>query len=129
LSGWSGWIRPAFALLALSTIAAKPAQLYPDFASRKASLGPIAFVADLVVVENAVGDAKKVYREDCRELGRGLIDLMTHQLEGKGYTFSSRRLVSVGHVMTNRAQYRVLETWAQHTEDASKFPIHAPPFY
>src|SRR5262245_7294710 len=102
---------------------------FPEFESRKNGLGPLTLIADLVVVEDVKGHMENVFREDSREIGRNLLASLALGLANKGYTFSSQRLVSVGNVMSDKTQYRVLERWNQHAEDLSGFPVQSRPVY
>jgi hypothetical protein len=116
-------------LFALPAGAANPAKLFPEFAGRKPTLGSITLVADVVVVEDVIGKTEKVYLGDCKDLGRVMLGMLAEDLGHKGYAFSSRRLVSVGNVVSDQRQYRILDRWEQHKEDASRFPVQPPPFY
>jgi len=104
-------------------------KLFPEFESRKSGIGSLALIADVVVVEDVPGRTENVFREDSKEIGRGLLDSLALSLANKGYSFSSERLVSVGSVINDKTQYRVLDRWDQRTEELSRFPVESPPVY
>ena len=104
-------------------------ELFPAFENRKNAMGPLALVGDFVVVEDVPGEIDKVYREDSKVLGRSLLDTLALALGNKGYSFSSRTLVSVGDVVNDKKQCRVLEHWEQREEDTPQFPLQSSPFY
>lgn len=119
------------ALLGASTpaIGAKPEKEYPEFKNEKASLGKVALLTDVVVVEDVIGTTEKVYLEDCMRLSDLMLKTFRDALEPRGYAFGRMSVASVGNVMKPGAQYRVYRTWDQHKEDAEKFPLGAAPFY
>lgn len=126
------WIPCAVSLVLIQFLcgcAPKAAKLFPDFAHQKATLGAVALVADVVVVEDVIGSTEKVYLDDCKELGEVVIATFESALRDKGFAVEKKPLVSVGQVVDPSAEYRILSTWSQHKMDSKQFPILAPPFY
>jgi hypothetical protein len=120
-----------FALLIAITpaIAAKPDKEYPEFKNEKASLGKVALLTDVVVVEDVIGTTEKVYLGDCMRLSDLMLKTFRDALEPRGYSFSRMAVASVGNVTKPGAQYRIYPSWDQHKEDAEKFPLATAPFY
>lgn len=119
----------AITLVSGSAIAANPAKLFPDFASQKPKLGSIAMLTDLIVVEDVIGTTEKVYLVDCHHLGEAILGTFADGLGPKGYSFSRKSVVSIGNVLNDKLQYRLLQTWDQHKKDDAQFPVVTPPFY
>ncbi len=116
-------------LVAPPTHAANPAKLFPDFADQKAKLGPVALVADVVVVEDVLGNVEKVYLDDCRHLGQQVVSTFAAAMGEKGYSIQKRGVVASGEVLDPKGSYHILSTWEQHTQDVGGLPVVHPPFF
>src|SRR5437867_167989 len=121
----------AIALTAIAGIAcgAKPEKEFPEFKAEKSQIGEIALLTDVVVVEDVLGNTEKVYLEDCKRLADIMLQTFRDGLAPKGYTFRRSTVLSIGDLVNPKSQYRVLQTWVQHKEDDSQFPVTEPPFY
>jgi hypothetical protein len=117
------------AWLAASAFGAKPEKEYPEFKNEKAQLGKVALLTDVVVVEDVIGSTEKVYVGDCMRLSELMLKTFREALEPRGYSFGRMAVASVGNVVKPGSQYRVLQTWDQHKENADQFPVAPPPFY
>ena len=113
--------------LAVNGCTPEATKLFPDFAGRKGDLGSVALVADVVVVEDVVGSTEKIHLEESKQLGDLVLEEFEQGMIGKGYAIEKKPLLSVGQVVKQDAQYRVLAS-GQHLPDDS-LPIQAPPFY
>jgi hypothetical protein len=120
----------ALALLAPAAQATNPAKKFPGFAALKDSLGSLPILADVVVVEDVVGNTEKVYLDDVRSLADSLLAWFSDSLDAKGYHVTRRPLLGVGMSLSATKQYRRLENWKrQHRMDEERFPSGPPPLY
>ena len=110
--------------------AKSPDKFFPTFASHKDSLGVIAMVGDVVVVEDVIGNVEKVYVDDCRQVGEALLDRFSKAMTEKGYHIERRPLLSIGQTLSNEKKYRHLSNWKQqHSKDDDAFPAGLAPLY
>jgi|GEM_PF-4113194 len=86
----------AAALAAVPAEAAKLAEIYPEFAARKVSLGRTVLLVDLVVVDDIAGKVEKVKLGLSRELANLAAASLARALADKGIPPDTALVASVG---------------------------------
>jgi hypothetical protein len=99
----------ALAMLAPAAFAAKkPAEIFPEYAQRKASLGHVTLLADVVVVRQE-GGTPVVRMARSRDFADSLIGMAHDILVRQGLTVDATRLASMGITFDEERGYRVAE--------------------
>ena len=102
---------------------------FPDLASRRSQLTPMAVVVDVAEFEVQNGYATWVYLDDCRALGQSLGDALTTALAAKGYTVKSLRLLSIGAAAAHdRTVCRVYTSYAKRDARPDTLEVSPAPF-
>jgi len=109
--------------LAFPAAGSSPAKTFPEFASRKDSLGTVSLVADVIVVEvGKPGEFKKLFLAECRSLGDQCLDRVAEGMTAKGYSVSRKPPLCLGFLGTPDSTLPVASSW-----DGQEFTGDEPP--
>ena len=130
----SAWTGSVLVLLIASLIpdpacAGYSGKLFPEFAGKKDSLGPVSIVADVAEIQNVKGNEKKVYLPDCMRLGEAFLGSFAAGLAAKGYQVQPKAFLSVGANVRQDFAYRIYSTPFKDRTDDSESLLAPPPFY
>ena len=115
--------------LASPAAGSSPAKTFPEFASRKGTLGTVSLVADVIVVEvGKPGEIKKLLLADSRNLGNQCLDKIAEGMTAKGYSVSPKPLLCLGFPGLPDT-LPVGSSWDGQVFAGDELPIMSAPFH
>ena len=106
-----------------------PLKFYPDFPEQKLRITTGALLADVVVIDDMVGDTNKIDVVANKSLGGMVLTYFTEKLVEKGYHVDNTMLTSVGLLMDQHRLYKLVQSVRSKEVNVGELPIGIPPFY
>src|SRR5437867_4672752 len=106
-----------------------PLKFYPNFLVQKEKISHATIMADVIVVDELIGDTDKVNVHANREIGDSVLDAFARGLTRKRYPVEGTIFTSVGLMLNKKHIYKLEQTAGDRELPAEDLQTGKPPFY
>ncbi len=106
-----------------------PLTRYSDFPEKKKRITSTIIISDIVLMEAVTGDTNKVDLVNSEEYAKICLNLFAGKLNEKGYQVDRTLLSSVGLLMDQNKQNRIVRTIEEKKLVTDSLTISSPPYF